>query len=204
MLAAMKAEPLSIRRVPSPRNGLTLIELIITLAIGLILLAIAVPQMYEMIARQRVAALAKELKNDVIFARTSTLERNEPMLISFNSNTDITCYIIYPEGNSSSRCNCARTNGPPCLARLMNGDPNFVQKLVTLKRTSGITITATGRHLQYTDLVNPPYVDTAAPRPVEATIQSSQGGTLKVLLTAPTKATICSVSGHTAEFGDCQ
>jgi prepilin-type N-terminal cleavage/methylation domain-containing protein len=199
----MKSEQFKFLPKPSPRSGLTLIELIITLAIGLILLAIAVPQMYNMIARQRVAALAKELKNDVIFARTSTLERNEPMLISFNSNADITCYIIYPEGNSSSRCNCARTNGPPCLARLMNGDPNFVQKLVTLKRTSGITIIANGRNLQYTDLVGSPNVDSAAPRPVEAIIQSSEGGTLKVLLTAPTKATICSVSGHTAEFGDC-
>jgi len=200
----MKAEPISSRRAQTPRNGLTLIELIITLAIGLILLAIAVPQMYNMIARQRVAALAKELKNDVIFARTSTLERNEPMWISFNTNSDITCYIIYPEGNGNGRCNCARTNGSPCTARRMNGDPNFVQKMVTLKRNSGITITATGTDLQYTDLVSPPNVgNPLIPRTVEATIQSSQGGTLKVLVTAPTKATICSVSGHTAEFGNC-
>jgi prepilin-type N-terminal cleavage/methylation domain-containing protein len=144
---------------PAPRRGLTLIELIITLAIGLILLAIAVPQMSAMIARQRVVALAKELKNNVSFARTSTLESNISQRLGFESNADLTCYVIYPDYGSTGKCNCTITSGAMCPSNISGGNPNYVQRLVVLKRSSGITITADGRYLIYSDLISSPTVN---------------------------------------------
>ena len=181
-----------------PLIGLTMIELIITLTIGAILLALAVPSMREYIARKRVTGTATELAADVRLARSMVQQQNQPIWITFRLTTDYSCYAMYTEGDGNDQCDCSRT--PMCGA--FDPDGPIVLRSVFIKRNTGITITSFGENLQYTKPVGAPvpwWGGTA-----EAEVDGGAlGGRVKVIMTGLTKARICSLSGHTAEFGNC-
>ena len=177
--------------------GLTLIELMITLTIGAILLALAVPQMREYIARKRVSGTATELAADVRLARSMVQQQNQPIWITFGSTDDFTCYVLYTDANQFDNCDCART--PMCSAA--NADPPIALRSVFIKRNTGITMTASALDLRYTRPVGAPTPFRGNTAEVE--VSSSLGGRVKLVLSGLTRATICSLSGHTAEFGAC-
>ena len=182
-----------------PLIGLTLIELIITLTIGAILLALAVPSMREYIARKRVSGTAAELAADIRFARSMVQQQNQPIWINFGSvNNEFTCYVVYTEGDQLGACECTRTSTPICDA---TPDPPIPLRSVFIKSNTGITITSSAADLRYTQAVG-------APMPLRGTANAeinggSLGGRVKIIMSGLTKATLCSLAGHTAEFGDC-
>lgn len=178
--------------------GLTLVELMITLTIGAILLALAVPQMREYIARKRVSGTATELAADVRLARSMVQQQNQPIWITFGSTDSFTCYVLYTEGDQTGVCDCARTATPMCD---VTPDPPIPLRSVFIKRNTGISVTSAAADLRYTQPVG-------APVPLRGTAEAevnggNLGGRVKLIMSGLTRATICSLSGHTAEFGDC-
>lgn len=179
------------------RSGLTLIELMITLTIGAILLALAVPQMREYIARKRVSGTATELAADIRLARSMVQQENQPIWINFGSTADFTCYVLYTEGDNVHYCYCDRSPNAMCEA---GDNPPVPLRSVFIKRNTGITLISTSADLGYTQPVGAPRIFSGTAR---AEVSSSLGGRLLVVMNGLTRATICSLSGHTAEFGDC-
>lgn len=186
-----------------PRSGLTLIELMITVTIGAILLALAVPQMREYIARKRVSGTATELAGDIRLARSMVQQQNQPIWINFGSTSDFTCYVLYTEGAGADICDCTRTSTPMCTVTPGGGaDDSIALRSVIIQRNTGIAVTATAPNLRYTQPVGAPRVYGGASAEAEVS-GGSLGGSVKLILSGLTRATICSLSGHTAEFGDC-
>lgn len=180
------------------RTGLTLIELMITVTIGAILLALAVPQMREYIARKRVSGTATELASDIRLARSMVQQQNQPIWITFGSTHDFTCYVLYTEGDQTGLCDCARTSTPMCDA---TPDPPIPLRSVFVKRNTGIAVTSAAMDLRYSQPVGAPM---ALSGTAEAEVNGgSLGGRVKLIMSGLTRATICSLAGHTAEFGDC-
>ena len=184
----------------SRRWGFTLVELVVTVAITAILLAMAVPQMREHLARKRVSGVATELVADIRYVRAQVLEQNQAIWISFGSTTDFSCYVIYTDGGLNGYCDCARSPGAVCDQVT---DPPVELKSVYLKTNTGITLTSTQSSLFFQKVVGAPRISRSAYGPAEATVESSLGGKVKVGLAGPIRATICSASGHTGEFGAC-
>lgn len=180
-----------------PIIGLTLIELMVTLTIGAILLALAVPQMREYIVRKRVSNAATELVGDIRLARAMVLQQNQPIWVSFGSTSDFTCYVFFTEGDATGLCDCTRTSTPMCDSR---PDPPIALRSVLIKRNTGITVTSNSPYMSYTQAVGAPtlYGGTG-----QAEVNGSAGGRLKILMAGLNRATVCSLSGHTAEFGNC-
>ena len=186
-----------------PFIGLTMIELMITLTIGAILLALAVPSMREYIARKRVSGTATELAADVRLARSMVQQQNQPIWITFGSTPDFSCYVLYTNGNGIDYCDCTRTSTPMCSADI--GDAPVALRSVFIRSNTGITITSTIADLRYQQPVGAPEL---LPGVTAATLEAevnggTLGGRVKVIMSGLTKARICSLSGHTAEFGDC-
>ena len=181
-------------------RGFTMIEMLVTVVIAAILAAIAVPQMREYIERTRVAGAANELASDIRLARSLVLELNQPIWMNFGSTGDFTCYVIYTEGNLTGSCNCARIGQPMCDGGL---DPQVALRSVYIKRSTGVTLTSTRPDLRFIDAVGPPQVGFDTYGSALAEIGSSLGGRVKITLHGMTRAAICSMSGHTAEFGAC-
>lgn len=186
--------------VTARRHGFTMVELLITLTIGAILLAMAVPQMREFIERKRVSGAATELASDIRLARAMLLQHNQPIWISFGSTGDYTCYVMYTEGNQTGFCNCARGVAAMCDAGV---DPPVPLRSVFIKRNTGVTITSTAPDLRFVDAGGAPQIAMFEYGNAVAEVGSNLGGRLKVTLHGLTRAVICSISGHTSEFGDC-
>lgn len=84
------------------RNGLTLIEPLITLTMATILALIAIPSMRSMIEYYRVTTTTDNLYAALQYARSESIKRNTNVYVSFTTG-DTWCYGI----NTGSTCNCA-------------------------------------------------------------------------------------------------
>ena len=180
--------------------GLTLIELMVTVTIGAILLALAVPQMREYIARTRVSGIATELAADIRLARSMVQQQNQPIHIAFGSTGDFTCYVLYTEGVGISLCDCTRTSTSMCDA---GPDPPIALRSVFIKQNTGITLNSTSTDLRYKQPVGAPETSPFGSSAEAEVNGGSLGGRVKLIMSGFTKATLCSLAGHTAEFGNC-
>jgi type IV fimbrial biogenesis protein FimT len=78
--APMRAANLA--KNPLLTQGFTLVEMMVTISILSIMLAVAVPSFTEFIANQRVRATASDLHSALLLARSEAIKRNTNMTLS--------------------------------------------------------------------------------------------------------------------------
>ena len=79
--------PLIARNLPFVGNkGFTLIELVVTLTVAGILMAIAAPSMFSFLASNRLTAQTNDLIADLSFARSEAIKRNGTVVICKSTN----------------------------------------------------------------------------------------------------------------------
>jgi prepilin-type N-terminal cleavage/methylation domain-containing protein len=100
------------------KRGFTLIEVLVTLAIVIAVIAMAAPSFQNLIAMQRLRSITAQLVTDLQFARNEAVARNHMVKLSFqaNSASAMTCYVVYTSEATSinSRCNCELPPGTAC------------------------------------------------------------------------------------------
>jgi type IV fimbrial biogenesis protein FimT len=184
------------------RHGFTLVELVVTLAIAAILMALAVPSMREYIARKRVEGVASELATDLRAMRNAPLESGlEPTVqVRFGTTPTHTCYVVYvllvPQNamGADTRCDC--TARPICPVNL--ADAGQAIKLVELPLSRGVEISAIPTSLAMRHGGMP-----IGGATLTATVRSELGGAVRVSTNALGRASTCSVSGSNSTFAAC-
>jgi type IV fimbrial biogenesis protein FimT len=98
------------------KHGFTLIEVLVTLAIVIAVIALAAPAFQNLIAMQRLRSITAQLVTDLQFARNEAVLRNTLVRLSFraNANAGMTCYTIYTSSALDNRCNCELGPGARC------------------------------------------------------------------------------------------
>jgi len=87
-------------------NGLSLIELMLTLALLTALLTIAVPSYQQLIEQRRLLGAAETLAAELQFAKLEAIKTNTAIKVNFTVNNAQTwCY-----GISTARCNCQQSH----------------------------------------------------------------------------------------------
>jgi type IV fimbrial biogenesis protein FimT len=174
------------------RRGLTLIELMVTLAILAVLMAIAVPSMQQLIARKRVAGVAGELASDIRYPRSLGVQTANPVQIDFGADSTSTWYNLSVDANERGPCTVpADCNG--LLKKPVS------MKFVSLKTTDGISVASGTANIRFTG-TNAMSINGAI---VRATISSSLGGSVKVQTNAAGRPSACSISGQESNFPAC-
>jgi type IV fimbrial biogenesis protein FimT len=79
-------------------RGFTMIELMIVVALGAIVLALAAPSFTTTLAKKRMEGVASELGTDIQYARSEAVQRNASIRIIFGSN----CYTIHTVGTTDA------------------------------------------------------------------------------------------------------
>jgi prepilin-type N-terminal cleavage/methylation domain-containing protein len=124
---------------PPPR-GVTLTELMVTVAVAVLLLAVAAPSFMEQIERQRLKSVNEELIAALHLTRMETISRNARGFIKPGSNDNYTCYVFAinsatnntpPEG-----CDCGR---PDDQAVCSSADAKLLG-VVKVPRSTGVTV----------------------------------------------------------------
>lgn len=178
-------------------RGVTIVELMVTLAILAVLLAIAVPSMRDFIARKRLEGVAQELMTDLRLLKSQHQRNSQrPVAISFGAKTDQTCYVLYVRGISVPHCNCAST--AVCGTDDLVGRPEQI-KLVSVPRSTGVTVTADRLQLTLSGFDGLPQHGAT----LQAVVTNSQVGSIRVSTNSVGLPSICSVSGAIGSVGRC-
>jgi prepilin-type N-terminal cleavage/methylation domain-containing protein len=102
-------------------HGLTLIELLVTVAIVAIILGLGIPSFRDWTIAQRVTAVATELATDFRLAKSEALSGNSGAGVVFN-NAGKGCYTVYRTVSDRlpSGCDCTRPAASICNAKWTN------------------------------------------------------------------------------------
>jgi len=94
--------------MPMKNKGFTVLELIVTLTIVTILMAVAVPSLSDMLERNRVIGAAEKMKADIEWARTTAIKNNTDIIMTTTIGAaDAWCYGFNDTG---AACDCSNAN----------------------------------------------------------------------------------------------
>lgn len=175
-------------------QGLTLVELMVTLVITAVLMAVAIPSMQQLIAKRRVAGVANELLTDLRYLRSVGVQNAVMVQLDFGSNLAGTCYALSTNKYGEVNCDCTR----PDTCNGVETAPSVV-KTVTLQRSDGVTVSSNLSPLRFSG----PSAMPEGNATIRATVSSNQGGTARVWTNTAGRAFACSVSGQESSFPAC-
>lgn len=122
------------------QRGLTLAELLITIAVAAALLTIAAPSFREFILTQRLKSINGQLVTDLQYARSEAAARGLNVTFRVSAATadsPQTCYIIYTDPSAdppSQACGCHRAAGARC-----DGDAREI-RTVAVPTSDGVAL----------------------------------------------------------------
>ena len=154
------------------RRGFTLLEAMTVLAVLAVLVALALPRTSSMLQRQQLASAAEALAGDLAEARFEAVRRSSPLFVQSQGGT-AWCWAVA----ASSGCDCTTTASSCQLKAVRAADHPGVLLLQPLQAR----LDPTGAGETYT-----------------ATLQSTNGDTLRVVLTPMGRARICVPVQHPA------
>lgn len=159
-----------------PARGLTLLELMVTLAIVALLMTLALPSFGSIMARQRLKAAAEQLSMDLAELRLLAAQRGQTLHVNLSAGSQW-CYALAV----ASGCDCRVPQG--CQL-----------KTVHAKDHPGVTL------LEGQDLrIDPPPGSSEG----SALLQSSDGARLRVGVSLLGRPKVCAPAAAVPGFGAC-
>ena len=165
---------------PHNNAGFSLVELMITLAVTGILLAVAVPAFQSNLDKRRLIGATEQLYADLQYARSEAIKRNATVFVSFTAGANW-CY-----GIALAACNCGAVNGCQLDAGVNKMVLATDFRGVTLAQTFGASMNFEPRHGLVADNGS-------------ATFTSSTGA-ISVVVGNVGRVRICSASNNLAQY----
>ena len=196
MLGTLMPPP---RRRPPAAGGVTLVELMVTLAIVAVLIAVALPSMRDFVARKRLEGMAQEVVTDLRMIKAHQIQNRPNMgtAIGISSNESKTCYMLFVRGNNVFNCDCGLPADQAC-GEPGPGSPSLIRQ-VDIPRSSGIEIAASRAVLAFSSYNGMP----ASANTIRITLTSSTAGQLVVSTNPTGLPSLCSMSGSFGSIRPC-
>ena len=124
--------------------GITLVEVMMTLAVIGVVWALAAPSLGDMINRRRTLAVAEQLMADLAFARAETGLRNQAVGMTFDKDSSQSCYSVYYM-RAASTCFCTAGQGEACKF-FGSVVPGMEVRTISLPVGQGVSVTPDPLH----------------------------------------------------------
>jgi prepilin-type N-terminal cleavage/methylation domain-containing protein len=197
-------------------QGLTLVEMMVSVVIVGVLAAAAGPSFLDMMERRRVIATANEVSSMMAYAKTETAARNAPVDVDISrsyaygsSPTPISCVAVSLKG-SWDTCFCWLKAGESCVAtfkgkQLVGGT---MLRSFVLPVADGVTIDTQGTNWPMGGVAgklsfSPNQATLGIATDVQIHVKGKRGSALDLALNPAGRITICSPKGDMAGFVKC-
>jgi type IV fimbrial biogenesis protein FimT len=128
------------------QRGVTLIELMVTMAVLAIGLAVAVPAFSSLIGGNKLSGQVQEIRTALVYARSEAIRLNQPVVFC-HSNNNMTCTPVSASGWEGWIVQTAAiANGAPVVPALRSG----IFPAAPLKISSDVNLTAAGNSIRFT------------------------------------------------------
>jgi prepilin-type N-terminal cleavage/methylation domain-containing protein len=120
--------------LPAINRGMTLVELLLTMIIMAILMAMAMPSYFEFIEKRKTTGAVENISSLIVNAKMEAIKRNQPVTVSFLNNFDgdnwcfgfqvgtTTCDCGEDDASAAAYCDVTETDGSVRSSRLYSGD----------------------------------------------------------------------------------
>jgi type IV fimbrial biogenesis protein FimT len=112
------------RPIRSGRNGFTLLEVVITLALLAVVTLLALPSFVDMIEKRRLSSDAERLLSFIQHAQSVSIKRNEVVTISYTRNSDEDWCIGAVLG--AAACDCSVTDPTDTDYCIFDSKPSLI------------------------------------------------------------------------------
>ncbi|WP_162520921.1 pilus assembly FimT family protein [Pseudaquabacterium pictum] len=182
-------------------GGVTLVELMVTLAIVAVLLAITLPSMREFIARKRLEGIAQELVTDLRLLKSHQIQNrpNTGTAIGFGTTDSKSCYILFVKGDNVENCDCTAAEDLLCGPADAEGLRPSPIRQVTIPRDSGVRITSNRTSLDMLGYNAMPRLN----RTLSIAVTGTDVGEIRITTNATGVPAVCAVSGVFASIKAC-
>lgn len=200
MLGALRPRP-GRRPAHGAAGGITLVELMVTLAIVAVLLAVALPSMREFIARKRVEGIAQELVTDLRLLKSHQLQNrpNTGTAIGFGVTDQKSCYILFVKGDNVENCDCTAADDLLCGPADAGGLRPAPIRQVNIPTNTGVRITSNRTTLDMLGYNAMPRLN----RTLNISVAATNVGEIRVTTNATGVPAACSVTGVFSGFKAC-
>lgn len=171
------------------QRGLTLVEVLTTLAVLGVLLGVVAPNLQHLVHAQRLDGAAQTYLSQLHWARMQAVTMNQPVHMRFGSSPSGTCYVIYT--GEREGCNCST---PASVCR------DGAQALITTEWTSaeGISVTSGTRVSVTVDATRGTITPTFT-----ATLVARDGTSLKAITGVTGRTRVCHTQQSSFHWPAC-
>lgn len=131
------------------KNGFTLVELMVTVSVLGILLAVAIPGMQAFVVRNRLAATNNDLMTALNIARSEAIKRATPVSVCKTNDNGTTCAGTWSDGwmvfvNTDNDSPAVKDNAAETLLRVFPALPAGYTLNATANFTNNVTYERSG------------------------------------------------------------
>jgi len=173
----------------SKPRGYSLIELCVCVAIPAILMAMALPSLDQLRQRQRLGMVAQTMMANLQEARSEAVSRADAVQMRFSRHTGGSCYIVHT--GASGQCRCEGDGQAVCV------HSERILKLEWIPLTQNIAVRANVSNMSF----QAPQGAVTSTGSID--ISSSNGETIRHVVSIAGRVRSCSPSGELHQFPRC-
>ncbi len=185
-------------------QGITLVEVMVTLGVLGILLSIVAPSFADLLNRRRVQMVAAELSTDLAFARSEVaLRPDERVTVYFKQVDAMSCYTMAYSG-LAGYCDCRNGPGTACAGSQI---PEI--KTTQVASTTGVSFETSGTPSRALNQITADRVTflwpqlIASPSNFAITVTGIRGSSLRVRFNGMGRVETCAPNGNFSGYKAC-